>query len=358
MGKCTRVAFSNNAGSDDSDESDEEKGNDADSSLFLLKDKKTKAALNMATRTRSTGAFQSTSSSSSSTLQSAASSSSTTRSGSIRETVTTSTTTLDVNTRSTAATKKFVMDSEMKNFNALDWKKGRQEKNNSTHASKEKSIVDDEIQLSHKVLNQPIPISGKMSIDGSDEDSGEEQETCPLDISICETRELPKESHKSTNILSSKNKVAPIQCEAAINSKSNSDSSSKTRKRDHEEGGATPALNIGDNNNKRGKRVSFAGGGLEKGLVKQKVEKSKVKDDEKTITLNINGKSYTRLNILGKGGSSCVYRVMSQSDFQLYAYKRVEVKGSSEDNEAVFDSYVNEIELLRHLKGMYIYVYT
>jgi hypothetical protein len=364
LGKCTRVAFSNNAGSDDSDESDEEKGNDADSSVFLLKEKKTKAALNMATRTRSTGAIQSTSSSSS-TLQSAASSSSATRSGSIRETIPTSTTTLDVNTRSTAATKKFVMDSEMKNFNALDWKKGRQEKNNSTHASKEKSIVDDEIHLSHKVSNQPKKVSGKMSIDGSDEDSGEEQETCPLDISICETRELPKESHKSTNILSSKNKAASLQREAAVNSKSNSDSSSRTRKRDHEEGGATPALNIGDNNNKRGKRVSFAGGGLEKGLekgldkgvIEQKVEKPKVKDDEKMITLTINGKSYTRLNILGKGGSSCVYRVMSQSDFQLYAYKRVEVKGSSEDNEAVFDSYVNEIELLRHLKGIYMYIY-
>jgi hypothetical protein len=334
LGKCTRVAFSNTAGSDDSDDSDEEKGNDVDNSVFLLKEKKSKAAFNMSTRTRSTGASQgvplgasqSISSSSSSTAQSASSSSSaTTRSGSINVSKPASNTTFDIDNRSTVATKRFVMDSEMKNFNALDWKKGRQEKNNSnTQISKEKSIIDDEVHLSHKVLNPVKNVSEKISIDSSDEESSEEQETCPLDISICETRELPKETRNPSNI-GIKSKADPIQRVEVMNSKSNSDLSSRTRKRNHDEGGATPALNVGDNNNKKGKRVSFAGGGLDKGPIEQKAEKTKLKEDEKTIMLTINGKSYTRLNILGKGGSSCVYRVMSQSDFQLYAYKRVEV---------------------------------
>lgn len=355
MGKCTRVALTKNADSDDSDDSDEGKGNDADSSIFLLKEKKTKAALNTATRTRSVGAIQSTSSSSSAI-----------GSASMKETNTQASTIIkDINLRNIAA-KKFVMDSEMKNFNPLDWKKGRQEKsNNNTNTSSGKSIIDDEVHLSLKVLNQPSSVGEKNATDSSDED----QETCPLDLSNCETKELPKETYKSSNITSSKRKASPIQREAAITIKSNSDSTSRTRKRDNDERGATPASNIGDvNNNKRGKRVSFAGGGLEKGLekgldvglekgvIEQKLEKTKMKEDEKSITLTINGKNYTRLNVLGKGGSSCVYRVMSQSDFQLYAYKRVEVKGSSEDNEAVFDSYVNEIKLLQRLKGSSPYI--
>ena len=51
-----------------------------------------------------------------------------------------------------------------------------------------------------------------------------------------------------------------------------------------------------------------------------------------------------------------MYRVLSSHDSQLYAYKRVEVKGSSEDYEAVFDSYINEIELLKRLKGSSPYI--
>ncbi|CAM9268704.1 unnamed protein product, partial [Ectocarpus fasciculatus] len=64
----------------------------------------------------------------------------------------------------------------------------------------------------------------------------------------------------------------------------------------------------------------------------------------------LNGKQYLRLNVLGKGGSSCVYLVLSDSG-ALYAYKRVEVHGSDESADSVLDSYVNEIKLLNSLKG-------
>ena len=63
----------------------------------------------------------------------------------------------------------------------------------------------------------------------------------------------------------------------------------------------------------------------------------------------INGKAYTRLGVLGKGGSSCVYRVLSEEG-ALYAYKRVEVR-DNDDCDGVFESYINEINLLRRLKG-------
>lgn len=65
--------------------------------------------------------------------------------------------------------------------------------------------------------------------------------------------------------------------------------------------------------------------------------------------LTMNKRSYLRLGVLGKGGSSWVHRVINDAG-QIYAYKKVDVRGNDE-SDAVFDSYVNEIELLRRLKG-------
>lgn len=67
-------------------------------------------------------------------------------------------------------------------------------------------------------------------------------------------------------------------------------------------------------------------------------------------TVELNGKHYIRLNVLGKGGSSCVYRIIGAEDGQVYAYKRVEVK-DTEDIDSVFDNYANEIALLRRLSA-------
>lgn len=71
-------------------------------------------------------------------------------------------------------------------------------------------------------------------------------------------------------------------------------------------------------------------------------------DPNRVIMLN--GKQYLRLNVLGKGGSSCVYLVLSESG-ALYAYKRVDVHGSDETADSVLESYENEIKLLNSLKG-------
>ena len=66
--------------------------------------------------------------------------------------------------------------------------------------------------------------------------------------------------------------------------------------------------------------------------------------------IELNGRQYIRLNVLGKGGSSCVYRIIGADDGQVYAYKRVEVR-DSDDVDAVFDNYANEIALLRRLSN-------
>ena len=71
-------------------------------------------------------------------------------------------------------------------------------------------------------------------------------------------------------------------------------------------------------------------------------------DSFKVITMN--GQQYLRFGTLGKGGSSCVYSILSQ-DSQVYAFKKVFVSANSADPEALFESYVNEIDLLNSLKG-------
>ena len=62
--------------------------------------------------------------------------------------------------------------------------------------------------------------------------------------------------------------------------------------------------------------------------------------------VNICGKDLVKLGLLGKGGSSIVYRVLSPLTGALYAFKKIEVK---EDDE--WSGYMNEINLLKSLKG-------
>ena len=64
----------------------------------------------------------------------------------------------------------------------------------------------------------------------------------------------------------------------------------------------------------------------------------------------MNGQQYLHFGTLGKGGSSSVYSILSQ-DSQVYAFKKVFVSANTADPESLFDSYVNEIELLNSLKG-------
>jgi serine/threonine-protein kinase TTK/MPS1 len=61
----------------------------------------------------------------------------------------------------------------------------------------------------------------------------------------------------------------------------------------------------------------------------------------------VNGKVYVRLDLLGRGGSSRVYRVLTK-DNEIYAVKKVALDKSSEDE---FNGYKNEISLLRRLEG-------
>ena len=92
-------------------------------------------------------------------------------------------------------------------------------------------------------------------------------------------------------------------------------------------------------------------------------------DPNRRIVLN--GRGYIRLGLLGKGGSSSVYRILSQQDGQVYALKQVECgslckgrrpdpslqeddEGSPQDDDEsdeLFSNYSNEIKLLQSLSG-------
>ncbi|KDQ06365.1 hypothetical protein BOTBODRAFT_39650 [Botryobasidium botryosum FD-172 SS1] len=63
--------------------------------------------------------------------------------------------------------------------------------------------------------------------------------------------------------------------------------------------------------------------------------------------IHINRKSYHRLDCIGRGGSSRVYRVLS-TDNAIYAVKKVSLDRADEET---INSYVNEIALLNRLEG-------
>ena len=67
--------------------------------------------------------------------------------------------------------------------------------------------------------------------------------------------------------------------------------------------------------------------------------------DKKIKIVEINNKKYQILQLIGKGGSSKVYKAIS-SDFQIYALKRVRLKGL---DKVTLEGYMNEIDLLQRL---------
>lgn len=66
----------------------------------------------------------------------------------------------------------------------------------------------------------------------------------------------------------------------------------------------------------------------------------------KRSSLSVNGKFYTKLEMIGKGGSSKVYKVLA-ADGKLYALKRVQLKGVDPTAAA---GYINEMSLLKRLQ--------
>lgn len=67
----------------------------------------------------------------------------------------------------------------------------------------------------------------------------------------------------------------------------------------------------------------------------------------KTRNLVVNRKAFARLDMIGKGGSSRVYRVMNAQN-EIYAIKRVSLDKTDEET---MSGYMNEIALLKRLDG-------
>lgn len=85
---------------------------------------------------------------------------------------------------------------------------------------------------------------------------------------------------------------------------------------------------------------------LELRIAKLKAEPSNAPEPQtKTRAVKINGKTYRVLHLIGKGGSSKVFKVLAP-DNQVLALKKVNLKNL---DDATLTGYVNEIELLRKL---------
>ena len=61
----------------------------------------------------------------------------------------------------------------------------------------------------------------------------------------------------------------------------------------------------------------------------------------------MNKKVYARLDIIGKGGSSCIFHVLNHLN-ELYAIKHVSLDKTDADT---MSGYMNKIALLKRLEG-------
>lgn len=69
--------------------------------------------------------------------------------------------------------------------------------------------------------------------------------------------------------------------------------------------------------------------------------------DGKARNLVVSKKVYARLDMIGKGGSSRVYRVMNSAN-EIFAIKRVSLEKTDDET---LNGYLNEISLLKRLEG-------
>jgi serine/threonine-protein kinase TTK/MPS1 len=75
---------------------------------------------------------------------------------------------------------------------------------------------------------------------------------------------------------------------------------------------------------------------------------TKTRERRKRSVLTVNGKHYSQMDRIGRGGSSAVYRVMAEN-FRSFALKRVKLEDA---DEAAVRGYKGEIDLLRKLNDV------
>ncbi|KAF2186824.1 kinase-like protein [Zopfia rhizophila CBS 207.26] len=87
---------------------------------------------------------------------------------------------------------------------------------------------------------------------------------------------------------------------------------------------------------------------LETATVAAGAATTKTRERRKRSQLSVNGKHYSQMDRIGRGGSSAVYRVMAEN-FRLFALKRVKLEDA---DECAVRGYKGEIDLLRKLNDV------
>jgi len=93
-------------------------------------------------------------------------------------------------------------------------------------------------------------------------------------------------------------------------------------------------------------RKAAAAAAVTKGTGQSQAGERRVREDDTTV--HVRGVRYTKLECVGQGGSSKVFKVMT-ADHKMFALKRIRLSGCEKDAVSGFE---DEIRLLTQLKGL------
>ncbi len=171
-----------------------------------------------------------------------------------------------------------------------------------------------------------------------------------LDLSICDTEVIPRQDieawrRRHNQDIEQSSLASLLQRDAEIDNGKNTEGSATSA---HDEQRETRRVSFAVSETGKPAAHVTASVASATGTTSIPTSQQHVLFDEKN-QVSLKGKFYSRIGVLGKGGSSVVHRIMDNKG-DIYAYKKVSVSGN-DDSDSVFDSYTNEINLLQGLKG-------
>ncbi|KAJ3387624.1 hypothetical protein HDU84_000658 [Entophlyctis sp. JEL0112] len=73
--------------------------------------------------------------------------------------------------------------------------------------------------------------------------------------------------------------------------------------------------------------------------------------NSKSLLITVNGETYRRIELVGRGASSKVYKVLCERTGRIYALKKVKLGSTDGDDASTVEGYLGEIALLKRLNA-------